>query len=171
MKNKDKSFGRKRKATWYIYIPGSQYHENEGHLNLRSCLHDDVIKYPPRIGKHINEHELYRQWTPRGVKYTKINYIESYPCVINVTIMTPVLNIEREKWVAFNVLRNVNDRVYICLCSVRPEENMCKKKQAFVYNSHLKLLHQPQFLDLSLITEQMLLFLFWINMTEKHNWI
>ena len=60
-------------------------------------------------------------------------------------IMTPVLNIEREKWVAFNVLRYVNDGVYICLCSVRPEENMCKKKQAFVYNSHLKLLHQPQF--------------------------
>ena len=115
----------------------------------------------------MNKHELYRKWTHRGVKYTNINYIESYPCVINVTIMTPVLNIEREKLVAFSVLRKVNDRVYICSCSVRPEEYTCKKKKCIFLRQLLQTFASIFFLDISLITEQMLLFVFWMNMTEE----
>ena len=55
------NFGRKRKATGCIYLPGSDFREAEGHLSMRSCLQDSVINYSPRIGKFIEKQELYRQ--------------------------------------------------------------------------------------------------------------
>ena len=88
------------KPTGYIYLPGTQYREAEGHLKLRSFLHDYVIIYAPRIGKYINKHELHRQFPPRRVKDTNMNDIKNSLCVINVVIVTSVLNIEIEPWVA-----------------------------------------------------------------------
>ena len=67
------SFGKKRKSTGFIYLPGSKFREAEGHLSMRSCLQDAVINYAPRIGKYINRHELYRQCYPRKVKDTNIS--------------------------------------------------------------------------------------------------
>ena len=43
MEKPGQNFGRKRKSTGYIYLTESQYCEAEGHLKLRSCLHDAVI--------------------------------------------------------------------------------------------------------------------------------
>ena len=53
MKQSRLFFGRKRKPTGYIFLYGSQYREAEGHLKLRSCLHDAIKLY--------KKHELYRQ--------------------------------------------------------------------------------------------------------------
>ena len=47
------NFGRKRKATGYIYLPGSKFCEAEGHLTMSSGLQDSVINYDYRIGKYI----------------------------------------------------------------------------------------------------------------------
>ena len=55
------NFGRKRKSTGFIYLPGSKLCEAEGHLMMRSCLQYAVINSAPRIGKYINKLELYRQ--------------------------------------------------------------------------------------------------------------
>ena len=55
------SFSIKRKATGYIYLPGSDFCEAEGHLSIKSYLQDAVINYAPRIGKYIDKQELYRQ--------------------------------------------------------------------------------------------------------------
>ena len=52
------NFGRKRKPTGFIYLPGSKYREAESHLIMRSCLKDAVIIYAYRIGKCINKLEL-----------------------------------------------------------------------------------------------------------------
>ena len=83
------------KPTGYIYLPGTQYREAEGHLKLRPFLHDAVINYDPRIGKYINKHDLYRQCSPRRVKDTNMNDIENSLFVRNVMIVIPVLNMER----------------------------------------------------------------------------
>ena len=104
-------FGRKIKSTGYNYLPGSQYRESEGHLNLRSCLHDAVINSAPGIVKYMNKHGLFRQCPPKIMKDKNINEIENYLCVRNVMIVTPVLNIERETWGACVILRKVNDRL------------------------------------------------------------
>ena len=53
MKITNYNFGGKRKLTVYIYLPGYKYREVEGHLKLRSCLQDTLIKYSPKIGKYI----------------------------------------------------------------------------------------------------------------------
>ena len=63
----------KRKPTGYIYLTGFQFRKAEGHLKLRSCLHDTIIKSAPRIGKYINKNELYSQCTPQIVKATNMN--------------------------------------------------------------------------------------------------
>ena len=55
------NFGRKIKATEFIYLPGSDLREADGHELMRSCLQDAVINSAPRIGKYINKQELYRQ--------------------------------------------------------------------------------------------------------------
>ena len=62
------NFGRKRKPTGYIYLPGSKYLEAEGHLTMRSCLQEAFIYYVPRIGKYINKLELHNQCPTRIVK-------------------------------------------------------------------------------------------------------
>ena len=77
----------------------------------------------------------------------------------NFIIVTPVLNIEREPWIAYGILRKVNFGVYICSCSVRSEEYMCKKKHAFVYDITFKPIRQ-NVTGISLIIEQMHLFAF-----------
>ena len=46
-------FGRKRKSTGFIYLPGSKFREAEGDLTMRSCLQDAVMNYDPRIRKYI----------------------------------------------------------------------------------------------------------------------
>ena len=38
------NFGRKRKPTGCIFLPGSGFSEAEGKLKIRSCLQDAVIK-------------------------------------------------------------------------------------------------------------------------------
>ena len=65
-------FGKKRKSTGF-FLPGSEFHEAEGHLSMRSCLQDAVINSAPMIGKYIDRHELYRQCYPRKVKDTNIS--------------------------------------------------------------------------------------------------
>ena len=55
-----KKFGKKRKSTGFIYVPGSKFRGAEGNLSMRSCLQDDVINSAPRIRKYIDKHELYR---------------------------------------------------------------------------------------------------------------
>ena len=62
------NFGRKRKVTGCICLPGSVFREAEGHFSMRSCLQDSIINSAPRIGKFINKQELYRQCPPRRVK-------------------------------------------------------------------------------------------------------
>ena len=47
---------RKKKLNGSIYLPGSQFRESEGRLNLSFCLQDTIIKSSPRIGKYINKH-------------------------------------------------------------------------------------------------------------------
>ena len=83
--------GRKRKSTGCIYLPGSGFHEAEGHLSMRSCLQDAVINYAPRTGKFINKQELYIQCPPRRYKYSHISEIENTSCMRNVMNVTPVL--------------------------------------------------------------------------------
>ena len=58
--------------------------------------------------------------------------------------VTPVLNIEWEPLGAYCILRKVNDRVYICPCSVRYKYYICKTKHALIYDSHFKHLHEPK---------------------------
>ena len=65
------NFGRKRKATRCIYLPGSDFREDEGHLSMRSCSQDAVINSAPIIGKYIDQQEFYRQCPPRKVKEFK----------------------------------------------------------------------------------------------------
>ena len=62
--------------------------------------------------------------------------------VMNVT---PVFQIEIEPCCAASILRPVDAWVYICSCSVISWEYLCKKKYAFVYDSHFKPLHQSKF--------------------------
>ena len=49
------NFGRKRKATGFIFLPGSDFREAEGHLSMRSCLQDAFINSFPQDWK------IYRQ--------------------------------------------------------------------------------------------------------------
>ena len=42
--------GRKRKATDYVLITGSPYHDDEGSPHHRSCLHNVIINAAPSIG-------------------------------------------------------------------------------------------------------------------------
>ena len=100
------NFGRKRKATGCIYLPGSDFCEAEGHLSIRSCLQYDVINSAPRIGKYIDQQELYRQCPTRKVKDSNISEIENTSCVRNVMKVTPVSGIEREPWGASCILES-----------------------------------------------------------------
>ena len=139
------NFGRKRKSTGYIYLPGSRFGEAEGHLNMRSCLQDTVINSAPRIGKYINKLEFYRKCLHKRVKDKKITDIENTSRVRSVMKVTPVAIIEREYWGEASILRIVNGGVYICTCSVRSDEYKCMKKHEFVYKSHFKPLHQSKY--------------------------
>ena len=139
------NFGRKIKATGCIYIPGSDFHEAEGHLSMRSCLQDSVINSAPRIGKYIDKNELYRQCPPRRVKDSNISERENTSCVRNFMEVTTVSGIERVTWGADSILRIVNDGVFICTWNVKYDEYNCSTKHSFVYDSHFKPLHQTKF--------------------------
>ena len=89
---------------------------------MRSCLQDSVINSAPRIGKYIDQQELYRQCPPRRVKYSNISEIENTSCVRNVMEVTPVSRIEIEPWGAACIMRRVNDGVFICSCNVQYDE-------------------------------------------------
>ena len=41
------NFGKKRKSTGFIYLPGSEFREAEGRSSMSSCLQDYVINYAP----------------------------------------------------------------------------------------------------------------------------
>ena len=69
--------GKKRKATGYVYITGSPYLDDEGSSHLRSCLHDAIINFAPKIGREIDKSELYRQCVPRRVKETETKELEN----------------------------------------------------------------------------------------------
>ena len=141
MKQSRKHFGRKRKAT----VPGYQLCETKGHLNLKSCLHYDIIHSSPIIGKYVNKYKLYRQCPPLIVKYTNTNEINNASCVKNVLTVKPVLKTEIKKWGANSILRNVDDGVYICRYSVQSIDYQYNKIYAFFYYSNFKPLHQPKF--------------------------
>ena len=113
------NFGRKRKATGCLYLPGSGFHEAEGHLSMRSCVQDAVINSVPRIGKFINKQELYRQCLPRRVKDSNISEIENTSCVRNFMKVTTVSGIEQVAWGAASIMRRVNDGVFICKYNVQ----------------------------------------------------
>ena len=82
-----------KKSTGFIYLPGSKFCEAEGHLSMRSCLQYAVFNSTPRIGKYINKMELYKNFPPRRVKYTKISEIENTSCVRDVMRVNPVSGI------------------------------------------------------------------------------
>ena len=86
---------KNRKSTGFVYLPGSEFHEAEGHLSMRSCLKYAVINSVPRIGKYIDKQELYRQCIPRKVKDTNISEIENSSCVKFFMKVTPVSGKER----------------------------------------------------------------------------
>ena len=54
IKKRKKTFRRKIKPTGYIYHPGSQFCEAEGHLKLRLCLYEYIINSALRDGNYIN---------------------------------------------------------------------------------------------------------------------
>ena len=58
--------------------------------------------------------------------------------------VTPLFLIEIEPWGAACFLRKVNDGVYICICNVKCDEYKYWTKHAFVYDIHLKPLHQSK---------------------------
>ena len=76
--------GRKWKANGYVLITGSPYRDAEGSPHHRSCLHDVIINADPRIGKKIDQSELYIQCSPRRVMDTQIEELDKCECVSSV---------------------------------------------------------------------------------------
>ena len=125
----------KSKPSRYLYLLGFKFFYAERGLDLSSCLHDDVVKSAPCIGKYINKSELCRQCPPRRVKYTSMNEIEKptrFSSFMNVFL---VLKTSIHKWVANITLQKVHYGVYICTYTVKNIEKN-KTSHAFVYNSH-----------------------------------
>ena len=60
---------------------------------MRSCLQEAVTDHAPRIGKYIDNYELYRQFPPRRVKDKNMSEIENTLCVRIVMKVTPVFQI------------------------------------------------------------------------------
>ena len=88
-----RQFWKKIKLTGYIYLSGYKYPDDEGHLNLRSCLNYAVINSAPRIGKYISTLELYNTFPHKIVKDTNMIEIGHSLCVRNIMNTTPVLKI------------------------------------------------------------------------------
>ena len=63
---------------------------------------------------------------------------------MNVKTIKQVFNTEIEKWGEISILRKVDDRVYICECSVQYEYYKIKTEHTFVFKSHFKPLHEPK---------------------------
>ena len=145
------NIGRKIRSTGYIYLPGSKYREAEEHLKMRSCFQYFVINSTPRIGKYLNKMELYKQLPPRKLKDKKMTEIENTSFVINVMKVTPVIRIEIEDLGSANIIRRFYDIVYICTCSLRSDEYMCKTKHAFLMAFNSKHCINKNVMGISLI--------------------
>ena len=91
--------GRKLKATGFVYLKGSTYRDAEGSSQLISCLHDAIINYAPRMVGGVEKLELYQQCPPRRLRDTHMTKLEKCKCVSSVTTITPIMKLEREKWV------------------------------------------------------------------------
>ena len=128
--------GRKRKATGYVLINGSQYRDAEGSQHHRSCLHDTIINAAPIIGGKLDQSELYRQCSPRRVLDTTIEDLEKCECVSSVIKIAPVLSIERGKMGTLGILMIINDGVYVCICSVYSKILKECTQHTFVYDSY-----------------------------------
>ena len=87
----------KSKPSRYLYLLGFKFFYAERGLDLSSCLHDDVVKSAPCIGKYMNTYELYIQCPIIQVTDTSIHEIENVSCISSVMKILPVLEIEREK--------------------------------------------------------------------------
>ena len=83
---------------------------------------------------------------------------------MNVTLVDII---EREYWGEASILRIVNGGVYICTCSVRSDEYMCKTKHEFVITVTSNHCTNQNIVWLSLIIELMHLFLFWGIITGR----
>ena len=94
------------------------------------------------------------------MKDTKIIDIENTWSVRSVMNVSPVFQMERELWGAASILMRVNYVVYICSCSVRYEEYMCKTKHAYVMTVTSNNWTNQNVVDISLIVEQMHIFVF-----------
>ena len=78
---------------------------------IRSYIHNAIINAAPRIGKKIEELELYRQCPNRIVKDTHMIELEICEFVSYVITIAPVLNIDREKMGAMRILLIIYDGV------------------------------------------------------------
>ena len=58
--------------------------------------------------------------------------------------VTPVSGIEIELWGSASNTRRDNDGVYIFTCTVKYDEYKCRTKNAFIFDSHFKPLHQSK---------------------------
>ena len=87
---------------------------------------------------------MYIQCPTRRVKDKNRFEIKNSSCVRNAMRVNPAFGIEIEPWGAACMMRKVNYRVYICICNVKSDEYKCRKKHAFVYDSHFKTFHQSK---------------------------
>ena len=101
-----------------MYLKGSPYRDAEGLSQLRSCIHDAIINAAPIIGGNVDKLELQRQCTPRRVKDTHMTELEKCEYVSSVMNIAPVLNIDREKMGDVGILLEIDDGVYVCICTV-----------------------------------------------------
>ena len=81
--------------------------------------------------------------------------------------VNPVFRIEIEDWVAASVLRVFDNGVYICTCSVRSNEYMCKTKYTFVYDITPNHCINQNVVGISFIIYLMHLFFFWGIITGR----
>ena len=95
--NTQSVFREKKKATGFVCLQGSPYHDAEGSSQLRSCLHDSTINSAPITGQIIYKLELYRQCHPIRVKDKNMTELGQCDCVSYVMTITPILKLMEKK--------------------------------------------------------------------------
>ena len=70
------------------------------------------------------------------VKETKMRELERSECINSVMTITHILNIDRKKWSALEILQLIDDVVFVCTCKVFSYINKTITSQAFVYDSN-----------------------------------
>ena len=100
------------------------------------CLHDTVINSAPRIGGGIEKIEFYRQCSPRRVKETEIKELGKCKCVSSVMTIAPVLNIVRETMDTLGIFLNIDDSVFVFICTIYTEVLKHFTQHAFVSDSN-----------------------------------